>query len=420
MRGVRAAVTLGLRCWVGGRSSLHRYKGLACETPPFWLLSGPSFRFMYSRSRSGAEMDVAAVDLRSDTVTKPCAEMRRAMAEAEVGDDVYGEDPTVNEIQRYAAQLFGTEDALFVTSGTMGNLISVMVHCRVRGSEVLVGDESHMVFYEQGSVAQVAGVLPRAVRTLKDGRLDLKDMESKIQHSYPDVHYAQTRLICLENSHNRMGGRVLPLSYMKEVRELADRYRLKIHMDGARLFNAAEALGVEPAEIVRFCDSVTMCLSKGLGAPVGSLIGGKAEFIAEARRAKKMLGGGMRQAGVLAAAGLVALKRAKENVKLDQQNAKMFAKAVQELACPICTTDPAVVDSNMVLLTVTAPLSGQDLCDQLSAGDQQAGVVVKALAFSPEIVRLVWHRDVSTEDTLRALEKLKWVLEKYNTEAPKG
>lgn len=370
-------------------------------------------------------MDVAVVDLRSDTVTKPCAEMRRAMAEAEVGDDVYGEDPTVNEIQQYAARLLGTEDALFVTSGTMGNLISVMVHCQIRGSEVLIGDESHMSFYEQGSAAQVAGVFPRAVRTLKDGRLDLKELESRIQHGYPDVHYAKTRLICLENSHNRMGGRVLPLSYMKEVRDLADRYGLKIHLDGARLLNAAEALGVEPAEIVRFCDSVSLCLSKGLGAPVGSLIGGKAEFIAEARRARKLLGGAMRQAGVLAAAGLVALKRAKENVTLDHQNAKTFAKAVQELASPVCSTDPTVVDSNIVLLTITAPLSGQELCDQLNAGDQPSGVAVRALAFSPETVRLVWHRDVSAADTLRALEKLKWVLQKYKTggtqtEAPRG
>ncbi|XP_073538621.1 uncharacterized protein [Phyllobates terribilis] len=373
---------------------------------------------MYTRSQSGANIGAMVVDLRSDTVTKPCAEMRRAMAEAEVGDDVYGEDPTVNELQRHTAQLLGTEDALFVTTATMGNLIAVMVHCRLRGSEVLVGDESHTFFYEQGNTAQVAGVFPRSVRTLKDGRLDLKDLESKIQHSYPDVHVAQTCLICLENSHNRMGGRVLPLSYMQEVRDLADRYGLKIHLDGARLHNAAEALEVEAAEIVRFCDSVSLCLSKGLGAPVGSLLAGKAEFIAEARRVRKMLGGGMRQAGVLAAAGLVALKLAKENVKLDHQNAKTFAKAVHELASPVCSTDPAAVDSNMVLLTIMAPLSGQDLCDRLSACDQQSGVAVKALVISPGTVRLVWHRDVSTENTLQALEKLKWVLQTYKTGAP--
>ncbi|XP_069808815.1 uncharacterized protein [Dendropsophus ebraccatus] len=404
---VRAPVALGLHCWVSGRSGRHR---LRVRAPVLFL---PGFRSMYSQSQIGAGMGAVVVDLRSDTVTKPCAEMRRAMAEAEVGDDVYGEDPTVNEIQRYTAQLLGMEDALFVSSGTMGNLISVMVHCRVRGSEVLLGAESHLYFYEQGSVAQVAGVFPRPVKTLKDGRLDLKDLENSIQHGYPDVHFAKTRLICLENSHNRMGGRVLPLSYMEEVRGLADRYGLKIHLDGARVFNAAAALGVKPAEIVRFCDSVSLCLSKGLGAPVGSLIVSNSEFITEARRMRKMLGGGMRQAGVLAAAGLVALNHAEETVRLDHQNAKMFAKAVQELASPLCSTDPSAVDSNMVMLTVTAPLSGQDLCDKLEADDQPPGVAVKALAFSPERVRLVWHRNVSAADTLQALEKLKWVLQKY-------
>ncbi|XP_040294503.1 probable low-specificity L-threonine aldolase 2 [Bufo bufo] len=270
----------------------------------------------------------------------------------------------------------GTEDALFVTSGIMGNLISVMVHCRFRGSEVLVGDESHMVFYEQGSVAQVSRQILQKCSARSDGRLDLKDLESKIHHGYPGVQFAQTHLLWLENSHNRMGGgdACYPCP-MKEVRELADGYGLKIHLDGARLFNAAEALGVEPAEIIQFCDSITLCLSKGLGTPVGSLIGGKAEFISEARQARISFGGGMHQAGVIAAAGLVALKHGKANVKLDNQKARMFAKAVQELACPVCTTDPAVVDSNMVLLTVTAPLSGQDLCDQLSAGDRQTDVV---------------------------------------------
>ncbi|KAG8548760.1 hypothetical protein GDO81_024295 [Engystomops pustulosus] len=410
---LKTAVALGLLCRVRRTSARHLYT----DPAPFWI---PTVRSIYSRGRIGRIMASVVVDLRSDTVTKPCAEMRRAMAEAEVGDDVYGEDPTVNEIQRYAAQLLGTEDALFVTSGTMGNLISVMVHCRHRASEILLGDESHLYFYEQGGVAQVAGVFSRPVRTLKDGRLDLKDLENKIQHGYPDPHFGQTRLICLENSHNRTGGRVLPLSYMREVRELADRYGLKIHLDGARLLNAAEALGVEPAEIVRLCDSVSLCLSKGLGAPIGSLIGGKADFIAEARRARKMLGGGMRQVGVLAAAGLVALRRAKDNVRLDHQNAKMFAKAVQDLGSPICSTDPAEVESNMVMLTVTPPLLGQDLCDRLSAEDQ-SGVVVKALAFSPVRVRLVWHRDVSTENTLQALEKLKGVLLNYRDGAtPRG
>ncbi|KAM9296322.1 uncharacterized protein PAF06_017229 [Gastrophryne carolinensis] len=347
--------------------------------------------------------------------------MRRAMAEAQVGDDVFGEDPTVNELQRQAARLLGTEDALLVTSGTMSNLISVMCHCRARGAELLLGDESHMYIYEQGSVAQVAGVFPRAVRTLKDGCLDLKDLESKIQHGYPDPHYAQSRLICLENTHNRMGGRVLPLSHMKEVRDLADRYGLKIHLDGARLINAAVALGVEPAEIVKYCDSVSFCLSKGLGAPVGSLIGGKAAFVAEARRMRKLLGGGMRQAGVLAAPGLVALRLAQENVTRDHQNARMFAEAVQALRSPLCCADVGVVDSNMVLLSLPGDLSGEELCRRLSTVTPEeqkdgSGVVVKAFAITSQLVRLVWHRDVSEQDTQRALQKLKHVLQIYTNE----
>ncbi|NP_001025611.1 threonine aldolase 1 pseudogene [Xenopus tropicalis] len=343
------------------------------------------------------------------------------MAEAEVGDDVFGEDPTVNEIQRQAAQLLGTEDALFVTSGTMGNLISVMCHCNFRGAEALIGDESHIFMYEQGGIAQIAGVFSRPVRTLSDGSLDLQDLESKIQHGFPDAHFGKTQLICLENSHNRMGGRVLPLSYMKEVRSIADRYHLKIHLDGARLLNAAQYLGVQPSQIAQFSDSVSLCLSKGLGAPVGSLIGGQKEFIDKARRIRKLLGGGMRQAGVLAAAGIVALNRALENVALDHQHAKAFALGVQAIASPVCTTDPATVESNMVRLMLNDKLTAEELCKQLGdvnqvEQDTKQGVSVLALPVSLHCVRLVWHRDISEQDTRLALDKLKTVLQTYSNE----
>ncbi|OCT58216.1 probable low-specificity L-threonine aldolase 2 [Xenopus laevis] len=378
-------------------------------------------RKMYTSTEAASAAKQRVVDLRSDTVTKPCKEMRRAMAEAEVGDDVFGEDPTVNEIQRQAAQLLGTEDALFVSSGTMGNLISVMCHCSFRGAEALIGDESHTYIYEQGGIAQIAGVFSRPVRTLNDGRLDLQDLESKIQHGFPDAHFGKTQLICLENSHNRMGGRVLPLSYMKEVRSLADRYQLKIHLDGARLLNAAQSLGVQPSQIVQFCDSVSICLSKGLGAPVGSLIGGQKEFIAQARRIRKLLGGGMRQAGVLAAAGIVALNHAMENVALDHQHAKAFALGVQAMNSPVCTTDPATVESNMVRLMVNGKLTAEELCRGLSdmtqlEQDNKQGVSVLALSMSSHCVRLVWHRDISEQDTKLALEKLRTVLHTYNEE----
>uniref|UniRef100_A0A8C5QYU6 Aromatic amino acid beta-eliminating lyase/threonine aldolase domain-containing protein n=2 Tax=Leptobrachium leishanense TaxID=445787 RepID=A0A8C5QYU6_9ANUR len=417
---------VGLRfCWKILRG--HTLGCCRCRSIPntvtlrssYHLAMAAGARTMYGFSGAPGHSQAHVVDLRSDTITRPCAEMRRAMAEAEVGDDVFGEDPTVNEIQHRAAQLFGTEDALFVTSGTMGNLISIMCHCRSRGVEVLIGDESHICMYEQGSSAQIAGVFARPVRTLQDGRLDLQDLESKIQHSYPDVHVGQTRLICLENTHNRMGGRVLPVSYMKEVRDLADRYGLKVHLDGARLLNAAFSLDVEPAQIVQYCDSVSLCLSKGLGAPVGSLLGGRADFIAEARRMRKVLGGGMRQAGVLAAAGLVALNRAKENLLLDHRNAMVFSKGVQELGSPLCTTDPDTVESNMVLLRLNSKLGAQELCEQLSTvtpAELETGQVasLRALPFSSTIVRLVWHRDISESDTLQALAKLRLVLQRYN------
>ncbi|XP_063312424.1 uncharacterized protein LOC134611975 [Pelobates fuscus] len=400
--------------------SLIRYKSCShCRRRRIsvqpWAIS---VRPMYGSSGAAADTRVQVVDLRSDTVTQPCAEMRRAMAEAKVGDDVYGEDPTVNEIQHRASQLFGTENALFVTSGTMGNLISVMAQCRTRGAEILIGDQSHINIYEQGGSAQIAGVFARPVRTLSDGRLDLHDLESKIQHSYPDVHFGKTCLICLENTHNRMGGRVLSLAYMREVRELADRYGLKVHLDGARLLNAAYSLRVDPAQIVQFCDSVSLCLSKGLGAPVGSLIGGPADFVSEARRLRKLLGGAMRQAGVLAAAGLVALNRAQKTVSLDHHNAKVFSRGVQELGLELCTTNPATVESNIVLLTVSETLGAQELCDELNKVtpkevESGKGVVVLAQPFSSTCVRMVWHRDITEGDTERALEKLRSVVQQY-------
>ncbi|XP_018428830.1 PREDICTED: probable low-specificity L-threonine aldolase 2 [Nanorana parkeri] len=397
---------------------------------------------MYTTRTGQGGGKATVVDLRSDTVTKPCAEMRRAMAEAEVGDDVYGEDPTVNEIQRRAAQLFGTQDALFLSTGTMGNLISVMSQCRGRGAEVLLGEESHMNVYEQGSTAQVAGVFARSVRTLEDGRLDLQDLESKIQRGYPDVHFAQTRLICLENSHNRMGGRVLPLSYMKEVRDLADRYGLKVHLDGARLMNAAVSLGVEPAEIVRFCDSVSLCLSKvqcdhihqrRIAPPLARywlLTLPLSCMFYDDPRGPVHTSGSAEWCALLPQGGdamfLVSTYACNtpECYKLDHQNAKTFARAVQELGSPVCLADPAVVDSNIVLLSLLGRVTVEELCEELSAvtAEEQengGGVVVRALAMSPRQVRLVWHRDVSAQDTQRALEKLKSVLGRYSSDAAK-
>ncbi|XP_067860113.1 threonine aldolase 1 isoform X2 [Heptranchias perlo] len=334
---------------------------------------------------------VCTVDLRSDTVTRPGPEMRAAMASAEVGDDVYGEDPTVN----------------------------VMCHCRERGAELIVGDQAHIHLYEQGGSAQIAGIHSRTVRNLPDGTFDLNEVESKIRQGFPDPHYPRTHLICLEDTQNVQGGRVLPLSFLQEVRDLADTYKLPVHMDGARLMNAAVALGVEPAEIVRHCDSVCMCLSKGLGAPVGSLIGGRKEFIEQALRVRKVLGGGMRQAGVLAAAGLLSISDMVERLKDDHRNTRKFAQGIQKYASPVCDTNIDAVETNILMFTVNdARISPEEFCDQMAEVTEEEvmavgrGVRVLLLPMYGDTVRAVWHLDVSEKDTDLALQKLQFVIQK--------
>ncbi|XP_067860115.1 threonine aldolase 1 isoform X4 [Heptranchias perlo] len=323
------------------------------------------------------------------------------------------------ELQRRAAKLFGMEDALFVPTGTMGNLISVMCHCRERGAELIVGDQAHIHLYEQGGSAQIAGIHSRTVRNLPDGTFDLNEVESKIRQGFPDPHYPRTHLICLEDTQNVQGGRVLPLSFLQEVRDLADTYKLPVHMDGARLMNAAVALGVEPAEIVRHCDSVCMCLSKGLGAPVGSLIGGRKEFIEQALRVRKVLGGGMRQAGVLAAAGLLSISDMVERLKDDHRNTRKFAQGIQKYASPVCDTNIDAVETNILMFTVNdARISPEEFCDQMAEVTEEEvmavgrGVRVLLLPMYGDTVRAVWHLDVSEKDTDLALQKLQFVIQK--------
>ncbi|XP_041072744.1 threonine aldolase 1 isoform X1 [Carcharodon carcharias] len=373
------------------------------------------------RQGPGSGRPVRSVDLRSDTVTRPGPAMRAAMAAARVGDDVYGEDPTVNELQRRAAELFGMEDALFVPTGTMGNLISVMCHCQERGAELIVGDRAHIHLHEQGGVAQIAGIHSQIVKNLPDGTFDLDEVESKIRHHFPDPHYPRTCVICVENTQNETGGRVLPLSFLQEVRALADRYKLPIHMDGARLMNAAVALGVEASEILRLCDSVSMCLSKGLGAPAGTLVGGRKGFIEQASRVRKVLGGAMRQAGVLAAAGLLSVSDMVDRLQDDHRNAQKFAKGVQTFASSICDIDINAVETNILMLTVNDPrISPKELCDKMAEVTEEEvtvlgrGVQVLMHPVFGRKVRAVWHLDVSEEDTDLALKKLQYVIEKVN------
>lgn len=267
------------------------------------------------------------IDLRSDTVTEPTKEMRDAMYNAIVGDDVYGDDPTMVELEKYAAKLVGKEAALFVPSGTFGNQLSLFTHCK-RGNEVILGDDCHIVMHEVGAASVIAGVQLRTLLSNK-GEIDPTEVEKRIRKEDEDLHYPGTGLICVENAHSN--GRVISLENMKEIYSVAQRNNVPVHLDGARLFNAAAYLEVEPSEITQYCDSVMFCLSKGLCAPVGSILAGSKEFIDRARKKRKLMGGGLRQAGILAAAGLIALRDMREGLKEDHKNALLLGEELSKI-----------------------------------------------------------------------------------------
>jgi len=285
------------------------------------------------------------IDLRSDTVTLPSPEMREVIAKAEVGDDVYGEDPSVNQLENESARLLGKEAALFIPSGTMGNLTAVLTHCE-RGAEIILGNKAHIFLNEAGGAAALGGIHSHTIPNQKDGTLKLNDIKSAIR--FDDIHHPRTRLICLENTHNMCGGIPLTVEYTRTVGEIARKHQLKLHLDGARIFNAAAALDLDPAELVEPVDSVMFCLSKGLGAPVGSILSGEADFILRARRIRKMLGGGMRQVGLVAAAGLFALKHNLPLLKEDQKRAQDLARGLMEVKG--ITLLDEIPPSNMVYL----------------------------------------------------------------------
>jgi threonine aldolase len=287
------------------------------------------------------------IDMRSDTVSWPTPAMREAMATAEVGDDVWGDDPTVNRLQEMAATRTGKEAALFVPSGTMGNLAAALAHCN-RGDELILGDQSHTFRYEGGGVAVLGGIHPYPLPNQPDGTLRLEDIEGAVRGDNP--HFPRSRVIFLENTHNICGGRVLPPDYFAAVRGLADRHGLLVHLDGARVFNAAAALGCPVTDITRHVDSVTFCLSKGLCAPAGSLLCGPADFIYHARRARKVLGGGMRQAGILAAAGIVSLEEMVDRLVEDHANARRLAEGLARI--PGVEIEPDTVESNLVFFNL--------------------------------------------------------------------
>jgi threonine aldolase len=341
-----------------------------------------------------------AIDLRSDTVTKPTPSMRQAMASAPVGDDVYGEDPTVNALEERVAALLGKEAALYVPSGTMGNLIAVLSHCG-RGDEMILGDKAHIFLYERGGGAALGGVQPRTLPNLPDGTLDLDQVTDAVRDE--NDHYPVSRLLALENTHNRCGGRALLPEYVDSAGALAHSRELQLHVDGARLWNAAVALGTSPGRLVQAADSVSVCFSKGLGAPVGSALVGSRTFIRQARRMRKQVGGGMRQAGILAAACLVALDEMVDRLADDHAHAQLLAQGLAAIDGVLL--DPATVQTNIVYF---------DLADSvLDAPSLSATLAAQGVLINPtgaRRLRAVTNFQVSAADIETVLNTIEEAL----------
>ncbi len=344
-------------------------------------------------------MDI--IDLRSDTFTQPTDEMREAMKNATVGDDVFDEDPTINELQETAAKKLGKESSLFLPSGTMGNLVSVLTHCG-RGDEIILGDRSHIFVNEVGGISALGGVHPCILSNKDDGTISLEKLELAVRHT--NIHYPPTRLICLENTHNFCYGSPIGIDYMAEVATLGKKNNLKIHLDGARIFNAATALKVDVKKITQHVDTVMFSLSKGLSAPVGSIICGSKEFITKAKKNRKMLGGGMRQCGHLAASGLIALEKQSKRLHEDHENAKIFSKTISKI--PVIKIDLKQVQSNIVFFGMNSnKISGQEFVAKL--GDRG----VKILETQPGFFRAVFHRGVSKDQALPAAKAIQEILD---------
>ena len=338
------------------------------------------------------------IDLRSDTVTHPTPGMRQAIFEAEVGDDVFREDPTVNRLEIMAATRMGKEAALLTTSGTQSNLIAVLTHTN-HGDEIIVGDEAHILWYEVGGAATLGGVIMRTLPNDSCGRLNPDDIDRAIRDK--DIHYPETTLLCLENTHNRCGGTVLTTDYTNEVCHLAHTRGLKVHLDGARIFNAAIALGVPACALAQNSDSVALCLSKGLSAPVGSLLCGSKDFVERARKFRKMLGGGMRQVGIIAAAGIVALETMVDRLAEDHSNARRLAQGLAGIKGIRLAQDN--IPTNIVMFDLSPELSVVEFVEGLG----RAGVKVGLRNGHP--FRAVTHCMVSSSDIDEALTRIKTV-----------
>ncbi len=340
------------------------------------------------------------VDLRSDTTTLPTDEMRQAIAESELGDDVFQGDPTVNKLQDLAAQRMGKEAALLVPSGTMANLASILTHCG-RGAEVILGNRAHTYKYEKGGISAYGGIHSTQIPNQDDGTMQLEDIRDAIRGI--DDHFPVTKLICLENTHNVCGGAPLSVTYTKEVANLARAHNIKLHIDGARIFNAAVAEGVEVQELVEDADSVSFCMSKGLAAPVGSVICGSKDFIDQARGIRKGLGGGMRQAGIIAAAGIVALETMVDRLQEDHTNARLLADGIADL--PGVILDPETIKTNIIYF---------DLDDNaIESADFLTVLAAKGIQFfdtGPRRFRMVTHYGITAEDILYTIDGFKQTL----------
>lgn len=339
------------------------------------------------------------IDLRSDTVTLPTQEMRDAMYKAEVGDDVYGEDPTVKRLEEMAADIMGKEDAMFVTSGTQGNQVSVMTHTH-HGDEIILEEKCHIITYEVGGIGYLSGVQAKTIKGI-NGIMDPKDVLNSIRTD--DIHFPKTSLICLENTHNRAGGTVIPLSNMKDIYEIAKAHNIPVHLDGARIFNAATYLNVDVREIAKYADSVMFCLSKGLCAPVGSIVTGSKEFIKKARKYRKMLGGGLRQAGILAAAGIVALNNMTKRLAEDHENARLLAKGLNNIKG--INVDMSKVQTNIVMSDISmSGLTGRELSSRLL----EYGIKVNG--GNDYSVRFVTHYYIKKDHIEKVLEAISAIL----------
>ncbi len=347
-------------------------------------------------------MDV--IDLRSDTVTHPTPAMREAMAKAVVGDDVYGEDPTANRLEAEAAELLGKEAGLLVTSGTQGNLIALLTHC-ARGEEVILGDKAHTFVYEAGGMAALGGINPHTVPVHPDGTLDLDDIRHAVRG--PNYHFPRTRLITLENTQGTVGGMPISVEYTRSVAEIAREHGLKLHIDGARIFNAAAALNVSAADLIADADSMTFCLSKGLCAPVGSVLVGDKAFIDEARRTRKVVGGGMRQAGIIAAAGLIAIHDMVDRLAEDHETACQLAQGIAEL--PHVHVDLSSLKTNFVFfdLLESAPLTPDEFVQRL---DDDHNIKMRPYPGFKRTFRAVTHYWISSQRVETVLRAMREVL----------